>query len=868
MNNKTLGIPRRFMEKGLPVKVISKIGRREKLGRPRISEMHYWWTRKPLVTSRAAILGSLLNNDISFDQFRAMLGIGKTKKSFEYQLNPQEKELINNICIKLFEGRHPEAIKILDPFAGAGCIPLEALRTGFSVHASDYNPVAWLLLNTTLVYPMKFGNKLLKIVKESFNEIKSELSKTISDLYPPSPKGQRTLGYIYAWAVNCPNCGKRVPLVNNWKLGGLQKENAKYFLEPTVKGSELCFTIKQGSDFPPGTNVRGKGQCLFCHSTIPNKHIVNQIRDNTDEMMLAVAYRMSKTVGADFRLPTDYERTFLENNERFAIQINALNDCIPRTKMTYGVIRAARYLGTWDRIYFPRQLVYLAKIVELGRKIIQKWQTEENVEFGLAIGFYIACLLGKLIPYNCRLAGWQSHANLANPTVAFRTYPIVWDHFEVHPFEGSSCSLDNAIKGVLDGLEEILRFTKGCKAKIKVSNSSVLEIQGNAVYDAVITDPPYLDDVPYPEVSDLFYVWQQRLLSEFLKNTNSLWLNLQTPRDEDLSSNHKDRTDEFVNMGLAESFKVINRLLKKNGVLVLFYAHSKLEAWEFVVNALMQAGFQITATYPLTTESITNPITTGKASIFSSILLFARKRTSYRRGILENLDSEVEEKIYPRLEEFWASGLRHADLTGAAIGPVLEVITGYEELKSKFGKIDVLNILQLASKHVINFVLFKHTGKDTFFDTTTAFYLYTVVENINGKKGTITIPYDNAHILSKSINADLKFMEHHGLIDDGGTKGRKNRIVRFLSHDMRDTIEGATLIDAVHRAMKAYSSDGRKGLQDALKEETHNLEEIKVALELLARADNPPGKDGEVARKMLGLREDLKKGDKTLFDYF
>ena len=68
------------------------------------------------------------------------------------------------------------------------------------------------------------------------------------------------------------------------------------------------------------------------------------------------------------------------------------------------------------------------------------------------------------------------------------------------------------------------------------------------------------------------------------------------------------------------------------------YAHSKLKAWEFVVNALVDAGFQITATYPLITENTSSMMARGKASIFSSILLLARKRIAERKGILENID--------------------------------------------------------------------------------------------------------------------------------------------------------------------------------------------------------------------------------------
>jgi len=61
---------------------------------------------------------------------------------------------------KAYDGRAP---KVLDPFAGGGAIPLEAMRLGCEATAIDINPVAWFVLKCTLEYPQKLAGKKLPL---------------------------------------------------------------------------------------------------------------------------------------------------------------------------------------------------------------------------------------------------------------------------------------------------------------------------------------------------------------------------------------------------------------------------------------------------------------------------------------------------------------------------------------------------------------------------------------------------------------------------------------------------------------------------------------------------------------------------------
>jgi putative DNA methylase len=130
-----------LIEKILPVEEISEEAKKEKLGtaKPRTFELHYWWTRKPLVAARAAVLGALLPEDFDVQEFKRMLGLGKEKRAHNYNLENLSVDL-DYLREKYREVWGTETPTVFDPFAGGGSIPFEALRVGCNAVANDYNP--------------------------------------------------------------------------------------------------------------------------------------------------------------------------------------------------------------------------------------------------------------------------------------------------------------------------------------------------------------------------------------------------------------------------------------------------------------------------------------------------------------------------------------------------------------------------------------------------------------------------------------------------------------------------------------------------------------------------------------------------------
>nr|MBC8248940.1 DUF1156 domain-containing protein [Anaerolineales bacterium] len=131
---------RRFIEESFPVKEVSVISAREKnIRHGNISTLHIWWARRPLASSRATAYAALTpaTDDITEWQRRRDFIVELSK--WENSLNPHLLERARRDILEANGGKPP---RVLDPFAGGGAIPLEALRLGCETYASDYNPVA------------------------------------------------------------------------------------------------------------------------------------------------------------------------------------------------------------------------------------------------------------------------------------------------------------------------------------------------------------------------------------------------------------------------------------------------------------------------------------------------------------------------------------------------------------------------------------------------------------------------------------------------------------------------------------------------------------------------------------------------------
>lgn len=192
----------------------------------------------------------------------------------------------------------------------------------------------------------------------------------------------------------------------------------------------------------------------------------------------------------------------------------------------------------------------------------------------------------------------------------------------------------------------------------------------------IFTDPPYYDNIIYSELSDYFYVWQKLLLEDEYEAFSYD----HTPRAESIVANPaEDKDVEVFESELHESFDMIHTALKDDGVLAFTYHHSDSESWGELLQALCDVGFEVTATYPITSDLI--QLTEGESVEFD-IIIVARPAgdrqpiswKSLRRSIVR-----TAKQTHQRLTE-------NRELSDGNIG-VIEMGRAFHEYSKHHGKV-------------------------------------------------------------------------------------------------------------------------------------------------------------------------------------
>jgi len=847
-----------LLESGIPVDLINREARKEKLAVPPTNRMHYYFTRKPLISSRLVLAGALLDADATKNnrELNNLFGLDPTLKKRAYKNIP-------TLLLKKIKERHPEGVTILDPFAGSGMIPFEALRLGLNVVALDYNPVAYLIMKGTLEYPLKYGglmeegeSKLYRDVKRyaelTFNKLKSELSQ-----FYPTHNGVKIRAFIHAWAVKCPVCGKITPLVNNWWLD--KKNNIS--LNYALTDDELVYSIVENEDVLEGNTKRGKATCLYCVSDIENKHIVDDISKNEREVLLAVYLDSRK-----FELPTDEDKKAMEEAKKYLKDnTKELSKFIPIESMPNDrrAIPAKKYLTYWYKLFNPRQLIVLAKLCKEIRKVVESLSKADR-EYASAIGTYLSMILTKHVAYNSRGTYWHNSFIKIGHSLANRGLGMMWSHAETNPFVKFSGSLIGNISDVLKGLKFTINELNGHsltiteKPNVEIYQKSILSWQTDRKFKFIITDPPYYDDVPYPELMQFFQVWHSRTVGDLMGISP-------IPSTKEELSVSPNRSEEIFETRMLIAIKRLYGLLDDNGVLVMFYVHKSIEGWKYVLEALRKTGFVVTSTISLMTESEGNLVAKGKSSIFHSLVITARKRIGDKKASILEVEEEIRQKMeerYPDLERLY--GKDRTNLLVAASGIVIETITKYSEVTS-FTKNTADYALEMGQRYLIEVFAKSNLNIDNV-DAKTMVYTWLRHSLID------EIDYSEFNQTLKALGASEEIVSD--IIYKAKGKGNKVRLLDFsdrgsLEVDGMEPLLAASLIDAVHIALRAYMKGGITAAKEKIEYSTFGSRAILNTIEALARLHSTKTgyREGEACAKFMEDWNALQSKPRKLTDW-
>jgi adenine-specific DNA methylase len=683
----------RLIERWLPIAALGEESVRERRSMtalPPTYYLHVWWARRPLVASRAAILGCMLPANADRKKFLHTLGIhgdpvltrrridlaqrtGEDlgpnpygySRAFQWLPDSKDTEWLRE---SLLPGRI-----VLDPTSGGGSIPFESVRLGLSTYANDLNPVAALILFATIDAPARFGTALVSEFSCLSKEFIRRAEPKYQGVFPPEPANVQVLGYLFARTIVCPYCEGKVPLSPNWTLSST---GTGVRLHPQLNAPRVCEfeIVTKAALHSDGTVADGDSRCPYpdCERVIDGDDIKRQAQaGQMGEQLYAVAFKRKVVTGItkSGKQRVRWERGFRsprvdDDNSEYIHQ--RLLEKLPEwealgTLPTEGFPVETNYdrghrmygMYKWTDMFSPRQLLCHGISVETYREMFEADQRERNLsELRKAAYIYLALSLDKLLDYNSRMTKWHSKREVIVNTFGQHNFAFCWSYPEMAALVVGSgyewamektgkcvkelCALvrhedGNARVPTLPGLRPENSYEPP-PTVISCKSADALEHVQDSSVDIVVMDPPYYDNVMYAELSDYFYVWLKRTAGCVVPE---LFRQSLTDKDHEAvanlakfkgQKNPKSLAARDYRERMGAIFAECRRVLKPNGIMALMFTHKATGAWDALTKGLMKARFTITASWPINTEAEGSMHIKDKAAANSTIFLVCRPR--------------------------------------------------------------------------------------------------------------------------------------------------------------------------------------------------------------------------------------------------
>jgi putative DNA methylase len=864
--------PRLLIEEWLPAAAIGVECMRERGSASALAPttyLHVWWARRPLTIARAAVLGSLLPRDFSREMFESLLGFGKSgndlvnrrslmdtgyrvpggfdcERAFKHGLRSDYLTIAHSSAQNLWGS----AIAVIDPMAGGGSIPLESARLGFRTLASEYNPVACSVLEATVDYPLRFGRDLGRKSREWAAIWEKRVDARLAKFYP-ARELKRVHAYVFARTVPCPDTGNDTPLVPDWYLLK-PKSGRRVVAVPVVdkKAGIWKVDIKeigtrpgQVKDAAHPTYADGKGISLFTGYQIPIDYIKAKAQAGEMRSVLyAVAVKSNK--GLDFLPPTAEDLKAMQDAEKKLSELRPnweRDGIIPTERIPEGDQPGGRLIiagiKSWADMFTPRQLLCFGVLVEELNRLRPEITKMDGHAVGEAIIHLLALTIDKFANHDSVLSRFESTREVIKGVFGRHGYEFHATHAEMAPCN-SGAGLAWATDNVLDAYEKISELPHSewsQPVEISLGSASSLPQIEDGSMTAVVVDPPYADNVQYAELSDFFYVWLKRTQGHRRPEWFSTYLcerdkeavvNLSRHRENGATASGKGKRNSdtreakkkaiaFYQKLMAETFVECKRILRDDGALTVMFTHKKQEAWESLFSSLIDAGFRITATWPVKTESEHSLHQAKKNAAQSTVILVARKRSGAADvGYFDAaMSKEIQVKARESAERLQKDGLNPVDQLVGSFGPAMEVYSRFDSVRTDTGSpVGVGRALEAAADAVSEWrveKLAEHGLDGVEPEGRFALLCWDVL-------GAAEFRFNEAKLLGHAVRMDVDQLIAAGLVTKSGDKihilsAKDRRRERALEPDEVDeTLFGPVAVQRKHtrkEVLKVHPND-------------------------------------------------------------
>lgn len=846
-------VKKKLIEVSLPLEKINAEASREKSirhGHP--STLHLYWARRPLAAARAVLFAQLVDDPSAHPEKFPTIEEQDAERDRLHKLieelvvweNSNDERLLEQARKEIRDSNGGELPTVLDPFAGGGAIPLEAQRLGLEAHASDLNPLAVLINKALIEIPPKFWDMppvfpgaaetrtewkgaegLAEDVRLYGEWMRDEAEKRIGHLYPkvkaPGGTEHTVIAWIWARTVRNPNPANpiEVPLVRSWWLS--KKKGKEAWVEAKVVDGEVRYEVRHDANGPTGD----------ADGTIKHGRGGRAVGDGT-----AFTYDYVREEGKAGRLGrhliaivavSPSGRLFISPSEE---QRLAADVSMPEDSITGSIATNPRWfsppaygLTEFADLFTPRQLNALTTfsdlIAEVGNKIhSDRGRNAESVgPSGVsadpdprirAIQTFLALGLSRMADIANALCRWEISKTQVRNLFGRQAIPMVWDYAETMPFGTAAGGFMVSLNSLVRVLERLPGDKEGhvCQSNALTRNYTGM---------VVSTDPPYYDNIGYADLSDFFYVWLRRSLGDMYPELTATVL---TPKSDELVANPyrhggKSGAEAFFVDGFNEVFARIREGAISSVPMTVYYAYKQQDTrdagtastgWHTLLDGLMNSGWEITATWPMRTETANRMVASGTNALASSIVLACRPRpedapSATRRDFTRALKKELPEALRTMLQ----GSIAPVDLAQAAIGPGIAIYSRYSRVRDADGTdMGVREALML-----INQVLDEVLGEqESDFDPETRF-ASRWFRSYGWNKESSGL----ADQLARSSDTSLGALERGGILQTGGGKARLLPPGEMSGEWNALTDDALSIWEATVRLAGVLQSDGADG---------------------------------------------------------
>ena len=656
-------------------------------------------------------------------------------------------------------------------------------------------------------------------------EITAEMAEERLDLEPLVGQKLTVIAWIWARTVKSPNPAFShvdVPLVSTFILSS--KPGKEAYVEPVVQGSSYQFFVKLGhmtAAAAAGTKAAGRGanfRCLVSDAAISGEYIKEEAQAGRLGATL-IAIIAEGPRGRVYISPSkDIELIAKEAKPAWKPDVAFFQQALGFRVGNYGMTK-------WSDLFTSRQLVGLTTfgdIIEGIRENVYHASVEAGllddgrgleaggtgaIAYAQAVCTYLVFLVSQVANHSSTLCGWN-HPNTQMRSVFSRqAVQITWDFAEANIFSNSSGSYANLYERQIKGMSAL-----GCKTH-GFSEQADAQTQSISKDKFVSTDPPYFDNIGYADLSDFFYVWLRRSLR---KSFPTLLATMTVPKSEELvatPARHggKHKAETFFLKGMTSAMERLASLSHPSAPLTIFYAfkqsetevdnHTSSSGWETFLESVLQAGMQLSGTWPVRTEKEGRTRGNDSNALASSIVLVCRKRPAdapsiSRREFIRELNGVLPEALDEMTKGSGddRSPVAPVDLSQAIIGPGMAVFSKYSAVLEADGTpMSVRTALQLINRFLA----------EDDFDADTQFCLHWFEQY-----GWNESLFGEADVLARSKSTSVDAMKEAGVLQSGSGKVRLLKWAEYPSDWDPRADKRTPVWEALHQLIRALKQGG------------------------------------------------------------